>query len=150
MVNNPYIFAILLTINRIFCVSWSLFLCHVSRTLRQGCIIRSFENSAVARCSLAVSSGQKSSKDVLNTAALIIKIEILRRSRINETFDFLKKSNHITIEGSSKPGKWATRELTRGVTTVCLSLPNGPCMMSILALLTAKITESLKILYIDI
>lgn len=72
-------------------------------------IIRSFENSAVARFSLAVSRGQKSGEEVTYTSAFM-QTEIWRKNAENKTFDLLKKGNHVTIEGFFKPEEWTDEE----------------------------------------
>ena len=71
--------------------------------------IRSFENSAVARFSLAVSHGQKTGEETTYTSAFM-QTEIWRKSADSKTFDLLKKGNLITIEGYFKPEEWTDNE----------------------------------------
>ena len=71
--------------------------------------IRSFENAAVARFSLAVSHGQKNGESTTCTTAFL-QTEIWRKSSDSKTFNLLKKGNHITIEGYFKPEEWTDAE----------------------------------------
>lgn len=71
--------------------------------------IRSFENAAVARFSLAVSHGQKNGESTTYTSAFL-QTEIWRKSADSKTFNLLKKGNHITIEGFFKPEEWTDAE----------------------------------------
>ena len=71
--------------------------------------IRSFENSAVARFSLAVSHGQKTGEETTYTSAFL-QTEIWRKSADCKTFELLKKGTHLTIEGYFKPEEWTDAE----------------------------------------
>jgi len=71
--------------------------------------IRSFENSAVARFSLAVSHGQKTGEEFTYTSAFL-QTEIWRKSADSKTFELLKKGTHLTIEGYFKPEEWTDAE----------------------------------------
>lgn len=71
--------------------------------------IRSFENASVARFSLAVSHGQKTSETTTYTSAFM-NTEIWRKSADSKTFEHLKKGQHLTIEGFFKPEEWTDAE----------------------------------------
>lgn len=71
--------------------------------------IRSFENAAVARFSLAISHGQKNGESTTYTSAFM-QTELWRKSADAKTFELLKKGSHITIEGYFKPEEWTDAE----------------------------------------
>jgi len=71
--------------------------------------IRSFENSSVARFSLAISRPQKAGEETTYTSAFM-QTEIWRKSADSKVFDLLKKGNHLTIEGYFKPEEWTDAE----------------------------------------
>ena len=71
--------------------------------------IRSFENAAVARFSLAVSHGQKNGESTTYTTAFL-QTEIWRKSADSKSFDLLKKGNRVTLEGFFRPEEWTDSE----------------------------------------
>ena len=71
--------------------------------------IRGFENSAVARFSLAVRHGQKTGETTTYSSAFL-QTEIWRKSADCKTFSLLKKGTLLTIEGFFKPEEWTDEE----------------------------------------
>ncbi len=65
--------------------------------------IRNFENSSVARFSLAV---RRNEKDSENHVSAFMSLEAWRKNENLESFERLKKGNLITVEGYFKPEEW--------------------------------------------
>lgn len=79
--------------------------------------IRNFENSSVARFSLAV---RRSEKDSENHVSAFMALEAWRKNENLESFDRLKKGNLITVEGYFKPEEWNDSESGKKKSRVAL------------------------------
>lgn len=71
--------------------------------------VRNFENTSVARFSLAISHAEKTDGKPTYTSAFLA-IEAWRKNSNLTSFDLLKKGTHLTVEGYFKPEEWTDAE----------------------------------------
>ena len=72
--------------------------------------IREFENTSVARFSLAVSRGETDKEGKKQYTSAFVSLEAWRKNENKETFDLLKKGNMVTCEGYFKPEEWTEED----------------------------------------
>jgi len=71
--------------------------------------VRNFENTSVARFSLAISHAEKTEGKPTYTSAFL-SIEAWRKNSNLTSFELLKKGTHLTVEGYLKPEEWTDAE----------------------------------------
>lgn len=71
--------------------------------------IRQFETASVARFSIAVSRSEKKGEETVYTSAFI-SVEAWRKNEAAESFDRIKKGEHLTVKGYFKPEEWTDSE----------------------------------------
>ena len=71
--------------------------------------IRSFETASVARFSIAVSRSEKKGEETTYTSAFL-PVEAWRKNEAADSFDRIKKGEHLTGKGYFKPEEWIDGE----------------------------------------
>lgn len=71
--------------------------------------IRQFETASVARFSIAVSRSEKKGEETVYTSAFV-SVEAWRKNEAAESFDRIKKGEHLTVKGYFKPEEWTDSE----------------------------------------
>jgi len=74
--------------------------------------VRNFENTSVARFSIAVSRSEKNGDATVYTSAFL-SVEAWRKNSNLSQFDLLKKGTQLTIEGYFKPEEWTDADGTK-------------------------------------
>lgn len=68
--------------------------------------IRNFDTASVARFAISVSRAEKNQADETSFKSALINIEAWRKNENLDSFDRLKKGEHITVTGYFKPEEW--------------------------------------------
>ena len=68
--------------------------------------IRNFSTASVARFAISVSRPEKDSDGNNVYKSAILNLEAWRKNESLDSFDRLKKGEHITVEGYLKPEEW--------------------------------------------
>lgn len=71
--------------------------------------IRQFDSASVARFPLSVSKPEKNGENTTYVSAFA-NIEAWRKNDNLDTFEILKKGNHVTVKGYFKPEQWSTAD----------------------------------------
>lgn len=71
--------------------------------------VKTFTNSSLARFSLAVSRLETSGEET-NRVVAYLQIEMWRRGDSNDSFELLKKGEHITVSCYARPESWVTED----------------------------------------
>lgn len=67
--------------------------------------VRNFETASVARFSIAVSRSEKKGEVTTYTSAFLA-VEAWRKNEAADSFDRIKKGEHLTVKGYFKPEEW--------------------------------------------
>ena len=67
--------------------------------------VRNFETASVARFSIAVSRSEKKGEVTTYTSAFLA-VEAWRKNEVADSFDRIKKGEHLTVKGYFKPEEW--------------------------------------------
>ena len=67
--------------------------------------VRNFETASVARFSIAVSRSEKKGEVTTYTSAFLA-VEAWRKNESADSFDRIKKGEHLTVKGYFKPEEW--------------------------------------------
>ena len=67
--------------------------------------VRHFETASVARFSIAVSRPEKKGEVTSYTSAFL-SVEAWRKNEAADSFDRIKKGEHLTVKGYFKPEEW--------------------------------------------
>lgn len=70
--------------------------------------VRNFETASVARFSIAVSRSEKKGEVTTYTSAFLA-VEAWRKNEAADSFDRIKKGEHLTVKGYFKPEEWTDR-----------------------------------------
>ena len=68
--------------------------------------IRNFDTASVARFAISVSRAEKNLTGETSFKSALINIEAWRKNENIDSFDRLKKGEHITVVGYFKPEEW--------------------------------------------
>ena len=68
--------------------------------------IRNFDTASVARFAISVSRAEKNQAGETAYKSALINIEAWRKNENLDSFDRLKKGEHITVTGYFKPEEW--------------------------------------------
>ena len=68
--------------------------------------IRNFDTASVARFAISVSRAEKNQAGETSFKSALINIEAWRKNENLDSFDRLKKGEHITVTGYFKPEEW--------------------------------------------
>lgn len=68
--------------------------------------IRNFDTASVARFAISVSRAEKNQAGETAFKSALINIEAWRKNENIDSFDRLKKGEHITVSGYFKPEEW--------------------------------------------
>lgn len=68
--------------------------------------IRNFDTASVARFAISVSRPEKNQVGEIAYKSALINIEAWRKNENLDSFDRLKKGEHITVSGYFKPEEW--------------------------------------------
>lgn len=75
--------------------------------------IRNFDTASVARFALSVSRPEKNAVGETVYKSALMNFEAWRKNENLDSFDRLKKGEHITVEGYSKPEEWTATDGTK-------------------------------------
>ena len=67
--------------------------------------VRNFETASVARFSIAVSRSEKKGEVTTYTSAFLA-VEAWRKNEAADSFDRIKKGEHLTVKGYFRPEEW--------------------------------------------
>ena len=67
--------------------------------------VHNFETASVARFSIAVSRSEKKGEVTTYTSAFLA-VEAWRKNEAADSFDRIKKGEHLTVKGYFKPEEW--------------------------------------------
>ena len=67
--------------------------------------VRNFQTASVARFSIAVSRSEKKGEVTTYTSAFLA-VEAWRKNEAADSFDRIKKGEHLTVKGYFKPEEW--------------------------------------------
>lgn len=84
----------------------------VSGFVGKDATIREFENTSLARFSVAVRKADKEVDGKMQYTSAFLSIEAWRKKENKESFDILKKGTMITCEGYFKPEEWTEEDGT--------------------------------------
>ena len=72
--------------------------------------IRNFDTASVARFAISVSRAEKNQAGETTFKSALINIEAWRKNENLDSFDRLKKGEHITVTGYFKPEEWTSTD----------------------------------------
>ncbi len=78
----------------------------ISGFLANDAQIRNFDTASVARFAISVSRAEKNQTGKTAFKSALLNIEAWRKNESLDSFDRLKKGEHITVAGYFKPEEW--------------------------------------------
>lgn len=84
--------------------------------------IRNFDTASVARFAISVSRAEKNHVGETSYKSALINIEAWRKNENLDSFDRLKKGEHITVSGYFKPEEWTGTDGKKNQRTILVAV----------------------------
>ena len=84
--------------------------------------IRNFDTASVARFAISVSRAEKNQAGETAYKSALINIEAWRKNENLDSFDRLKKGEHITVSGYFKPEEWTGTDGKKNQRTILVAV----------------------------